>query len=254
MLTYALGRGLDRADRRAVDQIVARLARNEYRFSALIFAVVESEPFLNPQVQRGSNESSRTIVTTDGFARSGRVRGLAISGSHAATTAAGRCRVTRRALRCAWPSSTSPTACTCQAGHRDRWARLRAAGDPRAARAGQGRPPCLEWPDLKPGTGPRRRRWRSRPRHGQLSDRPSPEEDRRRGPSRRRLGRPGGRPADRPCDPLPVAGDRLRGGQERRRVRPRLQLCLSVQPFVAQRNDAGRQADQSPPGLRSALR
>ena len=48
MLTYALGRGLDRADRRAVDQIVATLARNEYRFSALIFAVVESEPFLKP--------------------------------------------------------------------------------------------------------------------------------------------------------------------------------------------------------------
>jgi hypothetical protein len=54
MLTYALGRGLDRGDRRAVDQIVARLAHNEYRFSALILAVVESEPFLNPQVQRGN--------------------------------------------------------------------------------------------------------------------------------------------------------------------------------------------------------
>jgi Protein of unknown function (DUF1588)/Protein of unknown function (DUF1585) len=53
MLTYALGRGLDRADRRAVDQIVARLARNEYRFSALILAVAESEPFLNPQVLQG---------------------------------------------------------------------------------------------------------------------------------------------------------------------------------------------------------
>jgi Protein of unknown function (DUF1592)/Protein of unknown function (DUF1588)/Protein of unknown function (DUF1587)/Protein of unknown function (DUF1585)/Protein of unknown function (DUF1595) len=54
MLAYALGRGLDRADRRSVDQIVATLARNEYRFSALILAVVESDPFLNPQVQRGS--------------------------------------------------------------------------------------------------------------------------------------------------------------------------------------------------------
>jgi Protein of unknown function (DUF1592)/Protein of unknown function (DUF1588)/Protein of unknown function (DUF1585)/Protein of unknown function (DUF1587)/Protein of unknown function (DUF1595) len=53
MLTYALGRGLDRADRRAVDQIVTRLARSDYRFSALILAVVESEPFLNPQAQRG---------------------------------------------------------------------------------------------------------------------------------------------------------------------------------------------------------
>jgi Protein of unknown function (DUF1592)/Protein of unknown function (DUF1588)/Protein of unknown function (DUF1587)/Protein of unknown function (DUF1585)/Protein of unknown function (DUF1595) len=54
MLTYALGRGLDRADRRAVDQIVTRLARDEYRFSALILAVVESEPFLNPRIQRGN--------------------------------------------------------------------------------------------------------------------------------------------------------------------------------------------------------
>ena len=53
MLTYALGRGLDRADRRAVDQIVARLARDEYRFSALVLAVVESEPFLNPRSQGG---------------------------------------------------------------------------------------------------------------------------------------------------------------------------------------------------------
>ncbi len=52
-LTYALGRGLDRADRRAVDQVVARLARNEYRFSALIIAIVESEPFLNPDDLRG---------------------------------------------------------------------------------------------------------------------------------------------------------------------------------------------------------
>jgi Protein of unknown function (DUF1592)/Protein of unknown function (DUF1588)/Protein of unknown function (DUF1585)/Protein of unknown function (DUF1587)/Protein of unknown function (DUF1595)/Planctomycete cytochrome C len=54
MLTYALGRGLDRGDRRAVDQIVARLARSDYRFSALVLAVVESEPFLNPQPQRSS--------------------------------------------------------------------------------------------------------------------------------------------------------------------------------------------------------
>jgi Protein of unknown function (DUF1592)/Protein of unknown function (DUF1588)/Protein of unknown function (DUF1585)/Protein of unknown function (DUF1587)/Protein of unknown function (DUF1595) len=53
MLTYALGRGLDRGDRRAVDQILTRLARSDYRFSALILAVVESEPFLNPQAQRG---------------------------------------------------------------------------------------------------------------------------------------------------------------------------------------------------------
>jgi hypothetical protein len=45
MLTYALGRGLHRADRRVVDGIAARLARDGYRFSALVLAVVESEPF-----------------------------------------------------------------------------------------------------------------------------------------------------------------------------------------------------------------
>jgi hypothetical protein len=49
LLTYALGRGLERADRRDVDRIVATLAREDYRFSALVIAVVESEPFLDPQ-------------------------------------------------------------------------------------------------------------------------------------------------------------------------------------------------------------
>jgi len=48
MLTYAMGRGLERHDRRAVDQIVARLAAAEYKFSALVLAVVESEPFKSP--------------------------------------------------------------------------------------------------------------------------------------------------------------------------------------------------------------
>jgi hypothetical protein len=45
MLTYALGRGLERADRRDVDRIMARLARDGYRFSTLVLAVVESESF-----------------------------------------------------------------------------------------------------------------------------------------------------------------------------------------------------------------
>jgi hypothetical protein len=45
VLTYALGRGLRRSDRRGVDRIVAELARDGYRFSALVLAVVESEPF-----------------------------------------------------------------------------------------------------------------------------------------------------------------------------------------------------------------
>jgi hypothetical protein len=45
MLTYALGRGLERSDRRDVVGITAKLAQNGYRFSALVLAVVESEAF-----------------------------------------------------------------------------------------------------------------------------------------------------------------------------------------------------------------
>lgn len=47
LLTYALGRGLNRSDRHAVDRIVATVKLNDYRFSALVIAIVESEPFLN---------------------------------------------------------------------------------------------------------------------------------------------------------------------------------------------------------------
>jgi hypothetical protein len=49
LMTYALGRGLERADRREVDDIVARLAREDYRFSALVMAVVESAAFMQHQ-------------------------------------------------------------------------------------------------------------------------------------------------------------------------------------------------------------
>jgi Protein of unknown function (DUF1592)/Protein of unknown function (DUF1588)/Protein of unknown function (DUF1585)/Protein of unknown function (DUF1587)/Protein of unknown function (DUF1595)/Planctomycete cytochrome C len=45
LLTYALGRGVEPSDGRAVDAIARRLARNDYRFSALVLAVVQSEPF-----------------------------------------------------------------------------------------------------------------------------------------------------------------------------------------------------------------
>jgi hypothetical protein len=45
MLTYALGRGLETYDKCEVDKIAQKLTKNEYRFSALVTAVVESEPF-----------------------------------------------------------------------------------------------------------------------------------------------------------------------------------------------------------------
>jgi hypothetical protein len=45
MLTYALGRGIETYDRRAVKKIVAGMATNQYRFSSLVLGVVNSLPF-----------------------------------------------------------------------------------------------------------------------------------------------------------------------------------------------------------------
>ncbi len=53
MLTYALGRGLERYDRPAVNKIVDRLQANDYKFSEIISGIVESLPF---QMRRGEEE------------------------------------------------------------------------------------------------------------------------------------------------------------------------------------------------------
>jgi mono/diheme cytochrome c family protein len=45
MLTYALGRGLERSDKRTVQAIAHRLADRQYRFSALVEEIVKSLPF-----------------------------------------------------------------------------------------------------------------------------------------------------------------------------------------------------------------
>jgi mono/diheme cytochrome c family protein len=45
MLTYALGRGLESFDRCTVDDIMKQLVKHDYRFSALVRAIVLSEPF-----------------------------------------------------------------------------------------------------------------------------------------------------------------------------------------------------------------
>ena len=45
LLTYALGRGLEYADKCAVDEIVASAARDDHRFSAVVLSIVRSVPF-----------------------------------------------------------------------------------------------------------------------------------------------------------------------------------------------------------------
>ena len=46
LLTYALGRGVEPADRAALDQIKQSAAAQEHRFSALVLAIVKNPVFL----------------------------------------------------------------------------------------------------------------------------------------------------------------------------------------------------------------
>jgi hypothetical protein len=45
LLTYALGRGPEYYDVEALDQVVARMNKEDGRFSALVMGVIESAPF-----------------------------------------------------------------------------------------------------------------------------------------------------------------------------------------------------------------
>ena len=47
LLTYSLGRGLERYDKPTVRQIASRAAINDYRFSSLVLEIVKSLPFQN---------------------------------------------------------------------------------------------------------------------------------------------------------------------------------------------------------------
>jgi hypothetical protein len=59
VLTYALGRGLERHDRAVVRQIVKRVASNDYKFSSLISGIVNSGPFQMRRSRAGVAESGR---------------------------------------------------------------------------------------------------------------------------------------------------------------------------------------------------
>lgn len=52
LLTYALGRGLEYYDIKTVNQIVAQMAQNDHRFSALAIAIAKSDPF---RLRRGTD-------------------------------------------------------------------------------------------------------------------------------------------------------------------------------------------------------
>jgi mono/diheme cytochrome c family protein len=55
LLTYALGRGLERYDKKTVQAIAQKLPRRDYRFSALVLEIVSSLPF---QMRKGERSAS----------------------------------------------------------------------------------------------------------------------------------------------------------------------------------------------------
>jgi mono/diheme cytochrome c family protein len=61
MLTYALGRGIERYDRRTVNDITRKLAASGYQFQTLIYEIVQSLPF---QSRRG--EAIKLVVPPAG--------------------------------------------------------------------------------------------------------------------------------------------------------------------------------------------
>ncbi|MBL9139633.1 MAG: DUF1592 domain-containing protein [Verrucomicrobiales bacterium] len=61
MLTYALGRGLEGYDRRVVNGIVEKVAKKDFKFSALVLEVVLSDPFLKRQPKIDVHEQHAQI-------------------------------------------------------------------------------------------------------------------------------------------------------------------------------------------------
>jgi len=63
MLTYALGRGVERYDRPAVDKIVAKLDKDGGKFSTLVMEIVNSVPF---QMRRGEGAHQAFAASATG--------------------------------------------------------------------------------------------------------------------------------------------------------------------------------------------
>jgi hypothetical protein len=59
LLTYALGRGLERYDTRTVREIAGALPRHDYRFSGLVLEIVKSLPFQSRQPDRRAPDRQR---------------------------------------------------------------------------------------------------------------------------------------------------------------------------------------------------
>ena len=59
MLTYSLGRGMERYDRRTVESINRKVAADGYKFQTLVYEIVRSLPFLNRRGEAGKTNTTR---------------------------------------------------------------------------------------------------------------------------------------------------------------------------------------------------
>jgi hypothetical protein len=66
LLTYALGRGLERYDSRVVKAIAGRLPASHYKFSALVLEIVNSLPFQSRKPWAESPANQPTTRSTQG--------------------------------------------------------------------------------------------------------------------------------------------------------------------------------------------
>jgi hypothetical protein len=64
LLTYAIGRGLERYDAKTVKTIAARLPEQQYRFSALVLEIVTSLPFQSRRPWRPDTLDAGTRTST----------------------------------------------------------------------------------------------------------------------------------------------------------------------------------------------
>ena len=59
LLIYSLGRGVERSDRSAIDRIVKEMSDGNFRFSALVLAVVKSVPFDQQRTEAADSVAAR---------------------------------------------------------------------------------------------------------------------------------------------------------------------------------------------------
>jgi Protein of unknown function (DUF1585) len=62
LLTYALGRGLERYDAKTVKLIASKLPAQQYRFSALVLEIVNSLPFQSRRPSLGDERQASTAT------------------------------------------------------------------------------------------------------------------------------------------------------------------------------------------------